>query len=493
MELTAEDVWAAIRAEVHERIPEHAYQTWIAGARCVAVSAGELIVEAPSPFHAEWLEDKYGDFIIEAATGMLGGTVTLTVRASSSIQDPTVPSVRVDSPTDAFAQTGAPGETPSSAGEPVRAHNASPEVSARVGTTPPRSVPLTDPGLFSRYTFDRFVVGGNNQLADAAGRAVADNPGQLYNPLFLYGGVGLGKTHLMHAIGHASLSVDPHRRVAYVSSEQFTNELIQAIRMGATDRFRARYREIDLLLVDDVHFLRGKESTQEEFFHTFNTLYDAQRQIVVTSDRPPREMEGLEQRLVSRFEWGLVVDLRPPDYETRMAILRTKAEDEGLVLADEVIDYIAHSCSSSVRELEGAVLKLLAVSSVWREDITLPFSKRVLALRRLEQQDRAPIASPDRITRLVANRWRVRPEALASKSRSRNIAEARHVAMYVVRELLGTPLQQIGEIYGGRDHSTVLYSIRKVESRMGEDDDFRGRVEDVLAELRGDSSGPFQY
>ncbi|MEK9739085.1 MAG: chromosomal replication initiator protein DnaA, partial [Euryarchaeota archaeon] len=194
-------------------------------------------------------------------------------------------------------------------------------------------------------------------MADAAGRAVADNPGQLYNPLFLYGGVGLGKTHLMHAIGHASLSRDAGRRVAYVSSEQFTNELIQAIRTGSTDRFRARYREIDLLLVDDVHFLKGKESTQEEFFHTFNALYDAQRQIVVTSDRPPRDMEGLEQRLVSRFEWGLVVDMRPPDYETRMAILRSKAEDEGLVLADDVIDYIAHSCSSSVRELEGAVLK----------------------------------------------------------------------------------------------------------------------------------------
>jgi chromosomal replication initiator protein len=204
-------------------------------------------------------------------------------------------------------------------------------------------------------------------------------------------------------------------------------------------------------------------------------------------------MEGLEQRLVSRFEWGLVVDLRPPDYETRMAILRTKAEDEGLALDDEVIDYIAHACSSSVRELEGAVLKLLAVSSVWHEEITLSFSKRVLALRKLEQRDRAPIASPDRITRLVANRWRVRPEALASKSRSRNITEARHVAMYVVRELLGTPLQQIGQIYGGRDHSTVLYSIRKVASRLGDDTDFRNRVEDVMSELTGDSERAFHH
>ena len=362
--------------------------------------------------------------------------------------------------------------------------------SAPSSVTPPSSPP-TDAGLFSRYTFDRFVVGGNNQLADAAGRAVADNPGQLYNPLFLYGGVGLGKTHLMHAIGHASLRIDPRRRVAYVSSEQFTNELIQAIRKGATDRFRARYRQIDLLLVDDIHFLKGKESTQEEFFHTFNALYDAQGQIVVTSDRPPREMEGLEQRLVSRFEWGLVVDLRPPDYETRMAILRTKAEDEGLDLAGDVVDYIAHACSSSVRELEGAVLKLLAVSSVWNEEITLSFSKRVLALRRLEKRQREPVASPDRITHLVASQWRVRPEALSSKSRSKNIAEARHVAMYVVRELLGTPLQGIGMLYGGRDHSTVLYSIRKVASRMDGDEAFRDRVEEVIAELKTDHARVF--
>lgn len=487
MELSANEVWTSIRNAVRERIPEHAFQTWVAGARCVAVSAHELIVEAPSPFHAEWLEDKYGELIVESAASTMGDGVTLIVRsASAGMEEDRLPAVHLESSASSFDGTG---------GRPADVPAIDPPRTARIlgalGGHPP--VQPVDPGLFARYTFERFVVGGNNQLADAAGRAVADNPGQLYNPLFLYGGVGLGKTHLMHAIGHAALAIDPRRRVAYVSSEQFTNELIQAIRKGATDRFRARYREIDLLLVDDVHFLKGKESTQEEFFHTFNALYDAQRQIVVTSDRPPREMEGLEQRLVSRFEWGLVVDLRPPDYETRMAILRSKAEDEGLVLVDEVIDYIAHACSSSVRELEGAVLKLLAVSSVWHEEITLAFAKRVLALRRLEQRDRAPIASPDRITRLVASSWRVRPESLSSKSRARNIAEARHVAMWVIRELLGTPLQQIGEIYGGRDHSTVLYSIRKVESRLGDDEDFRIRVEDVLAELRGEPGHPFHH
>ena len=384
MELTTKDAWAAILETVRTLVPEHAFQTWIVGARCVAVSADELVIETQSPFHAEWLEDKYGDLITEAGASVLGYKVRLSVSsAPSDEEEGALPAVLLEPSTDIFAGPGV-GAT--------RQGNSVSRGSAPSSVTPPSSPP-TDAGLFSRYTFDRFVVGGNNQLADAAGRAVADNPGQLYNPLFLYGGVGLGKTHLMHAIGHASLRIDPSRRVAYVSSEQFTNELIQAIRSNRS--FCARYRQIDLLLVDDIHF-RGKESTQEEFFHTFNALYDAQGQIVVTSDRPPREMEGLEQRLVSRFEWGLVVDLRPPDYETRMAILRTKAEDEGLDLAGDVIDYIAHACSSSVRELEGAVLKLLAVSSVWNEEN--PSFLSAFAGRRLEKRQREPVVSPDRIT-----------------------------------------------------------------------------------------------
>ena len=306
----------------------------------------------------------------------------------------------------------------------------------------------------------------------------------MYHPLFLYGGLGLGKTHLMHAIGHALVDADPSRRVAYLSSEQFTNELVGAIRRGDTAAFRGRYREMDLLMVDDVHFLQGKESTQEEFFHTFNALYDSQRQIVVTSDRPPQDMDGLEKRLVSRFEWGLVVDLRPPDFETRMAILRKKADDEGLVLEDAVIECIANACTSSVRELEGAVLKLLAVSSVWNQEISPDFARRVLALRRREQQPREPIASPDRIKECIAGSWRVRIEALVSKTRTRNVTEARHVAMYAIREILGMPLAEIGNLFGGRDHSTVLYSIRKVEGRMEEDEGFRQRVDVAMRELR---------
>lgn len=484
MELTATEVWSRIRTSVRDLVPEHAFTTWIATAHPAALTSEELVLEARNPFHAEWLEDKYGPLLREHAALVLGRPLCISVTARDTPAESDVPSVRLDS-------GDMHGRAPEFIPVPGEGYRGDPPRASTGGRPAPPTPEPVDPGLFSRYTFSRFVVGGNNQLAEAACRAVADSPGRLYNPLFLYGGVGLGKTHLMHAIGHSVLERGDDRRVAYVSSEQFTNELIQAIRRGSTEEFRARYRKIDLLLVDDVHFLKGKESTQEEFFHTFNSLYDAQRQIVVTSDRPPRDMEGVEQRLVSRFEWGLVVDLRPPDFETRMAILRTKAEDEGLVLDDDVIEYVAHSCSASVRELEGAVLKLLAVSSVWNQEITLDFAKRVLALRRREQRDRAPIASPARITQCVAQSWRVRLDALSSKARTRTVTEARHVAMFAIRELLGTPLTEIGNLFGGRDHSTVLYSIRKVEGRMLDDDEFRHRVDSVLAELREPSDASF--
>jgi len=467
VELTAPELWARIQAGVREQLPPHAFTTWIASAEATALTKEELVVEARNPFHVEWLEDKYAPLIETAAEDVLGRPLRLRVACAASSADSPVPGLRVGA--------GLPPSTDT-------ADTASEAVLDRRTPRGPAS-PAT-PALFTRYTFERFVVGTNNQLAVAAARAVADEPGRRYNPLFLYGGVGLGKTHLMHAIGHALAEACDGRRVAYVSSEQFTNELVGAIRQGATADFRRRYREMDLLLVDDVHFLQGKESTQEEFFHTFNALYDAQRQIVVTSDRAPQEMDGLEKRLMSRFEWGLVVDLRPPDFETRMAILRKKADDEGLVLDDAVIECIAQACTSSVRELEGAVLKLLAVSSVWNREINPDFARRVLALRRREQEPRHPVSSPDRIKECIASRWTVRIEALTSKARTRNVTEARHVAMYAIRTILDLPLSEIGGLFGGRDHSTVLYSIRKVEGRMAEDADFRARVEHALEELR---------
>jgi len=314
MELTAVELWERIQDGVRSHLPQHAFSTWVASAKAVALTDEELTLEARNPFHVEWLEDKYGPLLEQTASDVLGRGLRLRVTCAADPDDGAVPSLELGSQGPAGTGASPANVGPEHSSKLVEADAYRLEADPRAAG-PAASSPVAA-ALFGRYTFDRFVVGGNNQLAVAAAQAVADKPGRMYNPLFLYGGVGLGKTHLMHAIGHAVMDSDPERRVAYVSSEQFTNELVGAIRRGNTADFRRRYREKDLLLVDDVHFLQGKESTQEEFFHTFNALYDSQRQIVVTSDRPPQDMDGLEKRLVSRFEWGLVVDLRPPDFES---------------------------------------------------------------------------------------------------------------------------------------------------------------------------------
>jgi chromosomal replication initiator protein len=318
---------------------------------------------------------------------------------------------------------------------------------------------------------------------------VAETPARTYNPLFIDGGVGLGKTHLMHAVGHRLLSREPERRVSYVSAERFMNDLVQAIQTGTTGAFRRRYRQIDLLLVDDVQFFVRKESTQEEFFHTFNTLYDAGKQIILTSDRPPKDLPGLEARLVSRFEWGLVVDIKPPDYETRVAILQKKAHDDGLALYPDVIDFLARSCTSSVRELEGAVIKLLAYSSLRRQDITPSLAREALQGMLRPDGHGGVRASSDelptvhQIQEAVAKTWSVRPQDLKSKRRTRELTVPRHVAMYLVHDLLNLSLVAIGSHFGGRDHSTVIHAIRKVEALVASDPDFAARVEGVRCDF----------
>ena len=465
MELTAAELWSRIQDSAKGSVADHAFHTWIASAKAVASTSDELVLEAQNPFHVEWLEDKFGPLLRAAGERVLGRPLHISVTCASEASPSFLNSIVLP------------------AAPPTRAEEAS--------SRPERhTAPSPRPLLNDRYTFERFVVGANNQLAVAASRAVADTPARMYNPLFLYGGVGLGKTHLMHAIAHQLLASDPDRRISYISSEQFTNELVTSIRQGAMSAFRSRYREMDLLLVDDTHFLEGKESTQEEFFHTFNALYDAQRQIVLTSDRPPKEMARLEERLVSRFEWGLVVDIRPPDFETRMAILRKKADDDGLRIDDEVIEFIAHSCTASVRELEGAVIKLLAYSSLTNQDITLGLARTALrGMLGRRGQDSGPILSPERIRELVARRWRVREDALSSKRRTKDVTVPRQVAMYLIKETLGISLVRIGELFGGRDHSTVIHSIRKVEEDMQRDPAFRQQVEAALAEVRQPSSG----
>jgi chromosomal replication initiator protein len=459
MELTAVEAWARILERARTLLPEQTFRIWLAHTEPLALSQDVLTVAAGSEFAAEWIEDKYGDLLAEVAERVVGQRLKVQFEHRSRgampmpIGDPAMGAPSLPSPT-AAPQTGQ-ASVPATLGAPLN----------------------------ERYVFDRFVVGTNNQLAAAATRAVAEAPARMYNPLFIYGGVGLGKTHLMHAIGHSILAREPGKRVAYISSERFTNDLIASIQEGRMAEFRRRYREIDLLLIDDVHFLGEKERTQEEFFHTFNALHDAQRQIVMTSDRPPKEIPGLEERLVSRFEWGLVTDIKPPDFETRVAILRKKADEDQIALADEVLEFIARNCRSNVRELEGAVIKLLAYSSLTRREVTIDLARE--ALGGVLSGGEAPEITPGLIRERVAQVFGVSIEALSSKKRTKDVTIPRQVAMYLIRELLDLPLVEIGRLFGGRDHSTVIHSIQKVEEDLAGDDAFHARVQALRAGLTG--------
>ena len=458
MELTAVEAWARILERARTLLPEQTFRIWLAHTEPLALSQDVLSVAAGSEFAAEWIEDKYGDLLAEVAERVVGQRLRVQFEHRSR----SVGAIPIDQP----MAMPAPAPPPA-------------------GPLPGAPAPLATVGapLNERYVFDRFVVGTNNQLAAAATRAVAEAPARMYNPLFIYGGVGLGKTHLMHAIGHAILTRDPSKRVAYISSERFTNDLIASIQEGRMAEFRRRYREIDLLLIDDVHFLGEKERTQEEFFHTFNALHDAQRQIVMTSDRPPKEIPGLEERLVSRFEWGLVTDIKPPDFETRVAILRKKADEDQIALADEVLEFIARNCRSNVRELEGAVIKLLAYSSLTRREVTIDLAREALGgvLSGADTPEITPVLIRERVAQLFG----VTVDALSSKKRTKEVTMPRQVAMYLIRDLLDLPLVEIGKLFGGRDHSTVIHSIQKVEEDLAADDAFHARVQALRAELTG--------
>ncbi len=470
MEFTATELWSRVLSAVRPGMPEQSFKTWLSATKAVALTDSALQVEAPSQFHAEWIEDKYLPLLDGILHSVVGRPIRIEVLEGSDAGP--VPMIPV-------VEAAPPPQPEPRPPEPTRTATPTPRVSR--------------PQLNERYTFDRWVVGGNNQLASAACNAVAEQPARMYNPLFLYGGVGLGKTHLMHAIGNRILEDASTAKVLYITTEQFVNDLVTSIRDGKTREFRQRYREVDLLLVDDVHFMKEKEGTQEEFFHTFNALYDARKQIVLTSDRPPKEIKGLEARLVSRFEWGLVVDIKPPDWETRVAILRKKAEDDGLTLDPAVIDFIARSCTASVRELEGAVIKLLAYSSLTNQDITEPLARTALSgmIRTDDREEMSPTAAltPLRIREVVAQAWEVKSDALASKRRTKDLTVPRQVAMFLIKEFLDTPLVAIGEVFGGRDHSTVIHSIRKVEDTMAEDPGFAARVEQLRSSLNGTDGG----
>ena len=338
---------------------------------------------------------------------------------------------------------------------------------------------LQNANLNPKYTFDTFVVGANNNLAHAASLAVAESPGEVYNPLFIYGGVGLGKTHLMHSIAHFILKNDPKAKILYVTSEKFTNELIDAIRNKnniTTTEFREKYRNNDVLLIDDIQFIIGKESTQEEFFHTFNTLYESKKQIIISSDKPPKEIETLEERLRSRFEWGLTVDIQSPDYETRMAILRKKEELEGYNIDNEVIKYIATNIKSNIRELEGALTKIVALSKLeTNKEITIELAEE--ALKDLISSSAAREITPEYIIQIVCDHFQITPLDIASQKRNRDIVLPRQIAMYLCRDMTAVPLQTIGKSLGGRDHTTVLHGADKISNEIVKNDSLRNTIE----------------
>ncbi len=440
-------LWDAILERLATLVNAQSYQTWFKPTRLVAYDGGHLVVEGPNSFFVDWLAEHHRDKIEHAAREILGEESTVEFIAAA-----------------APARSEAPAQT----------------ATRTIMVSDPVSIP-SGCHLNARYVFDEFIVGSSNRMAHAAARAVADQPAQVYNPLFIYGGAGLGKTHLVQAIGHHALAHHPRLRVAYATSEGFTNELIQAIRSGTTHTFKERYRSIDILLIDDVQFLAGKESTQEEFFFTFNALHNANKQIVVTSDRPPKEIPGLEERLVSRFEWGLVADIQPPDVETRIAILRKKVEKEKILIPDDVIQFIAENVKSNIRELEGSLVRVLAYSSLTCREGTLELAREVL--RDFMRPPASRVPSIPLIKKAVAQHFDIPLETLKAKTRIARVVLARQVAMYLARDLTEASLVSIGSFFGDRDHSTVLHACTKVRAATEADPALKRKVQTIKEEL----------
>jgi chromosomal replication initiator protein len=459
MEQSTKEAWKRLLDEARRELPDATVRTWLEPAVPIALDDDRLIVGAPDQFAVEWNESKHASVLARAAERVFGRPTAVVFRVQEDRQQR--PQM------DFFVAAREPGT--GGAGD-----------KSAVPTTP----------LNERYTFQTFVIGKSNELAAAAAHAVAEAPGKTYNPLFIYGATGLGKTHLMQAIAHAVLEKYPGTRVHYFGAEQFINEVIESIHARTMSEFRRRYRnDVDLFLVDDVHFLEGKEMTQEEFFHTFNALFEGHKQIVLTSDRPPKEIPGLEDRLISRFEWGLVADIGHPDLEHRIAILRKKAEQDHLELTipDDVLRFIAEHVRQSVRELEGCIIKLLLFASLKNREVTIELAREALSDKIRQGEEGASYAQPtpsiDRVQEVVARRWGVTPEGLRSKARTKTLTIPRQVAMYLARDMLGMQLVEIGQAFGGRDHSTVIHSVDKVERQMMRDRTFKERVEMARQEL----------
>ncbi len=469
------NVWDAVLARVETKVNRHSYYTWFKPSSFIGESGDLVRVRVPNPVFRDWLTKHYAGLINEALSELDRPMVKIEFLADT-------PSGAL--PAAAEAAPAIPPEEAAQAEGPA-ANGGAPEAiavpapGAAWGGPPLDATPGV--GLNLRYTFDTFVVGPSNQFAEAASRAVAEAPARSYNPLFIYGGVGLGKTHLMHAIGHYVLRNNPHLKLTYISTERFMNEMINAVKTDRVIDFRERYRGVDVLLVDDIQFLAGKEGTQNEFFHTFNALYDAQRQIVLSSDCPPNEIPSLEERLRSRFEWGLIADIQPPDLETKVAILKKKADAESVPLPDNVAIYIAEKIKSNIRELEGSLIRLIAFASLTGREVSIGLAQEVL--KNVIGQDERAI-TVDMIQKSVADYYQLKVADLRARNNSKSVALPRQVAMFLCKALTHASLPEIGRSFGGKHHSTVIHSVRKIDTLRKKDRDFNNVINGLIERMR---------
>lgn len=446
METDLKKLWENTLNIIKGEMSEVSFNTWIKSCEPISISSNTIKISVPNVFTQDILEKRYKDLVINSIYSACSKQYNVEFLTESEIQE-----ANSDKPTDSSEQN--------------HKDSMSITVSDEMSST-----------LNPKYTFDSFVIGNSNRFAHAASLAVAESPAKAYNPLFIYGGVGLGKTHLMHAIGHYILQGNPNAKVVYVSSEKFTNELINSIKDDKNEEFRTKYRSVDVLLIDDIQFIAGKERTQEEFFHTFNTLREARKQIIISSDKPPRDIEFLEDRLKSRFEWGLLADISCPDYETRLAILRKKAQDESIIIDDSILSDIATKIDSNIRELEGVFNKIVARANLTHSPITIELAENIINEFKYESEK---VISSDFIKETIAKYFSIDKDDLSGSKRSNDVAFPRQIAMYLCREVAGMSFPQIGVEFGNRDHSTVIHGYNKIAKEIKEKNSTKLIVESV--------------